>query len=193
MYSRPIFEPYLEVDQTNYYWFENGFSSEEVDTILDLSKDYEFHQATTVSGDPKTIRNSSIKWMSPNEKTSWIYDRLMGCIKEANSVWNFNLYSILDDIQYTEYRGGGGHYDWHMDIGPGSISHRKVSVVVQLSDSSEYTGGLLEINTGSKSLKISNKKGAIIVFPSFLQHRVTPVASGLRKSLVLWAGGEHFK
>ena len=36
MYSRPIFEPHLEVDQTNYYWFENGFSSEEVDKILDL-------------------------------------------------------------------------------------------------------------------------------------------------------------
>jgi PKHD-type hydroxylase len=193
MYSRPIFEPHLEVDQTNYYWFENGFSSEEVDKILDLSKNYEFEQATTISGDPKSIRNSTIKWMNPSEETSWVYDRLMGCIKEANNVWQFNLYSILDDIQYTEYRGGGGHYNWHIDIGPGAISHRKVSVVVQLSDSSEYTGGILEVSTGSNSLKVSNKKGAVILFPSFLQHRVTPVASGLRKSLVLWAGGEHFK
>jgi PKHD-type hydroxylase len=193
MYSRPIFEPHLEVDQTNYYWFENGFSSEEVDKILDLSKNYEFEQATTISGDPKSIRNSTIKWMNPSEETSWVYDRLMGCVKEANNVWQFNLYSILDDIQYTEYRGGGGHYNWHIDIGPGAISHRKVSVVVQLSDSSEYTGGVLEVSTGSNSLKVSNKKGAVILFPSFLQHRVTPVASGLRKSLVLWAGGEHFK
>jgi PKHD-type hydroxylase len=193
MYSRPIFEPHLEVDQTNYYWFENGFSSEEVDKILDLSKNYEFEQATTISGDPKSIRNSTIKWMNPSEETSWVYDRLMGCVKEANNVWQFNLYSILDDIQYTEYRGGGGHYNWHIDIGPGAISHRKVSVVVQLSDSSEYTGGILEVSTGSNSLKVSNKKGAVILFPSFLQHRVTPVASGLRKSLVLWAGGEHFK
>ena len=193
MYSRPIFEPHLEVDQTNYYWFENGFSSEEVDKILDLSKNYEFEQATTISGDPKSIRNSTIKWMNPSEETSWVYDRLMGCVKEANNVWQFNLYSILDDIQYTEYRGGGGHYNWHVDIGPGAISHRKVSVVVQLSDSSEYTGGVLEVSTGTNSLKVSNKKGAVILFPSFLQHRVTPVASGLRKSLVLWAGGEHFK
>lgn len=193
MYSRPIFEPHLEVDQTNYYWFENGFSSEEVDKILDLSKNYEFEQATTISGDPKSIRNSTIKWINPSEETSWVYDRLMGCVKEANNVWQFNLYSILDDIQYTEYRGGGGHYNWHIDIGPGAISHRKVSVVVQLSDSSEYTGGVLEVSTGSNSLKVSNKKGAVILFPSFLQHRVTPVASGLRKSLVLWAGGEHFK
>jgi PKHD-type hydroxylase len=184
---------YITLLQVDYYWFENGFSSEEVDKILDLSKNYEFEQATTISGDPKSIRNSTIKWMNPSEETSWVYDRLMGCVKEANNVWQFNLYSILDDIQYTEYRGGGGHYNWHIDIGPGAISHRKVSVVVQLSDSSEYTGGILEVSTGSNSLKVSNKKGAVILFPSFLQHRVTPVASGLRKSLVLWAGGEHFK
>ena len=149
-YTFPLETP---VNQTNYYWFENGFSSEEVDKILDLSKNYEFEQATTISGDPKSIRNSTIKWMNPSEETSWVYDRLMGCVKEANNVWQFNLYSILDDIQYTEYRGGGGHYNWHIDIGPGAISHRKVSVVVQLSDSSEYTGGILEVSTGSNSLK----------------------------------------
>jgi PKHD-type hydroxylase len=193
MYSRPIFDPNLEIDQTNYYWFENGFSSDEADEILKLTKDYEFEQATIISGNTSDIRNSNIKWIAPSENSSWIYDRLMGCIKEANSVWKFNLYSVLDDIQYTEYRGGGGHYNWHIDIGPGSISHRKVSVIVQLSDPSEYTGGVLEISSGSNTQKVSNKKGAVIVFPSFLQHRITPVASGLRKSLVLWAGGEHYK
>lgn len=193
MHTRPIFEPDTQVDQTNYYWFEKGFSFEEVNEILELTKNYEFQQGTIISGNTGDIRSSSIKWLAPDEKTSWIYDRLMGCIKEANNVWKFNLNSILDDIQYTEYRGGGGHYDWHIDIGPGPISHRKVSVIVQLSNDSEYTGGVLEISSGSNTQKVSTKKGAVIVFPSFLQHRVTPVSSGLRKSLVLWAGGEHYK
>ncbi len=30
MHTRPIFEPDTQVDQTNYYWFEKGFSFEEV-------------------------------------------------------------------------------------------------------------------------------------------------------------------
>lgn len=193
MHSRPIFEPDMQVDQTNFYWFENGFSTDEVDSILELTKDYEFQQATFISGDAKDIRDSNIKWLPPNEDTSWIYDRLSGCVREANTTWKFNIHSILDDIQYTEYRGGGGHYNWHVDIGPGSISHRKISIVVQLSDPTDYTGGVLELSSGSNLLRATNKRGAVILFPSFLQHRVTPVASGLRKSLVLWVGGDHYK
>ena len=34
MYSRPIFNPALEVDQTNYYWFESGFSTKEFGTNI---------------------------------------------------------------------------------------------------------------------------------------------------------------
>ena len=193
MYSRPIFNPALEVDQTNYYWFESGFSAEEIKDIQKITKELTFEPGTIVSNNFKDVRSSSIKWISPQEETSWIYDRLMDCIIEANNTWKFNIHTVLDDIQYTEYRGGGGHYDWHMDIGPGSIAHRKISVIVQLSDPSEYTGGELELNTGSNNIKVSDKKGSVILFPSFLQHRVTPVISGLRKSLVLWAGGDHYK
>jgi PKHD-type hydroxylase len=193
MYTRPIFNPDLEVDQTNYYWFEDGFSSEDVGKIITLTKANELEEATVINGSGKDIRDSSIKWFEPNEETSWIYDTVLNYIQEANSIWKFNLYSIIDNIQYTEYRGGGGHYDWHIDIGPGSISHRKVSVIVQLSDPSEYSGGILELNLGGNITAIPQVKGSVIVFPSYLLHRVTPVTSGLRKSLVLWAGGEHYK
>ena len=38
-----------------------------------------------------------------------------------------------------------------------------------------------------------SKKGAAIIFPSFYLHRVTPVTSGIRKSFVLWVGGEPYR
>jgi|TARA_R110000744_G_scaffold112633_1_gene211309 PKHD-type hydroxylase len=193
MYTRPIFNPDLEVDQTNYYWFENGFSSKDISKIKTLTKTPKLEKATVINGAGKDTRNSDIKWLVPNNEYSWIYDTLMQYVQEANSIWKFNLYSIIDDIQYTEYKGGGGHYDWHIDIGPGSIAHRKVSIIVQLSDPSEYKGGILEINTGGGIKAIPQVKGSVVIFPSYLQHRVTPVTSGLRKSLVLWAGGEHYK
>jgi PKHD-type hydroxylase len=37
------------------------------------------------------------------------------------------------------------------------------------------------------------KKGSVILFPSFTMHRVTPVTKGVRRSLVLWVGGEAYK
>ena len=40
---------------------------------------------------------------------------------------------------------------------------------------------------------IEMNKGDIVVFPSYLMHRVTPVTRGERYSLVAWACGEQFK
>jgi PKHD-type hydroxylase len=80
-----------------------------------------------------------------------------------------------------------------MDIGPNSIAHRKVSIIVQLSDEKDYTGGDFQIHTGRGIQALSKEKGMVAIFPSYLLHRVTPVLSGTRKSLVLWAGGGHYQ
>ena len=36
------------------------------------------------------------------------------------------------------------------------------------------------------------KQGHAAIFASFLQHRVTPVTEGVRKSFVVWFNGEPF-
>jgi predicted 2-oxoglutarate/Fe(II)-dependent dioxygenase YbiX len=36
-------------------------------------------------------------------------------------------------------------------------------------------------------------KGSIVVFPSHVWHRVKPITSGERKSLVIWNLGKPFK
>lgn len=195
MELRPIFPVPQHIDQTCYYWFENGFTSEEVNLIVKNAAQYPEKVATIVGENPaNTVRKSNIRWVPYSDDFNWVYDRLMGYITEANNaLWDFNLHTVIDQIQYTEYQGNGGHYDWHLDIGPNSINHRKVSVVVQLSNPDDYVGGDLELHPGNTSFAVPRKKGAVVVFPSFLLHRVTPLTSGLRRSLVLWAGGEPYK
>jgi PKHD-type hydroxylase len=113
---------------------------------------------------------------------------------EANKeLWGFNLYSIPDSIQYTTYPANGGHYDWHMDIGPNELSVRKVSLTIQMSDEEEYVGGDLQFMRGKKEENTPRGKGCVVIFPSYILHRVTPIESGTRKSMVLWVGGEHYK
>jgi PKHD-type hydroxylase len=115
-------------------------------------------------------------------------------IVESNQkMWKFDLSTMNESIQYTEYYGSQeGGYDWHMDCGIEIQNQRKISVTVQLSDSNEYEGGDLQFNIG-KELTAPSKKGAAIIFPSFYLHRVTPVTSGIRKSFVLWVGGEPYR
>ena len=60
---------------------------------------------------------------------------------------------------------------------------RKISLVVFLSDTKDYDGGDFEFQ---EEAKIPAEKGSILIFPSFLSHRVTPVTRGLRYSLVNW-------
>jgi len=73
----------------------------------------------------------------------------------------------------------------------------------QLSDPKDYEGGELEfaipeVDKGKLtyttfSLPEILPKGSIVVFPSFVWHRVKPVTKGTRYSLVMWNLGYPFK
>ena len=187
-----------ETDTQNYYYYNNGFSKEELSKIYNDVNEIPFVNAGVGedSSQDKEIRSSLIKWSPQSNEWFWLYDKLMGMITEANKqLWNFDLYSVMDNIQYTEYHASeGGHYNWHQDIGSGWLSRRKVSITVQLSDTDDYTGGDLEYwQGGTNIIKAPKGAGSVFIFPSYMMHRVTKLESGVRKSFVLWVGGEHYK
>ena len=180
-----------------FYWYEECFSKEELDKIYKEVDDIPFHKATTFANDDdKSVRSSSVKWIPQNEQWEWLYKRLMDLAVQANdTLWNFDLISAPELIQYTEYYASEeGHYDWHQDIGPNEGSLRKVSITVQLSEADEYEGGDLQLWLGGDSVMSSARgAGVVVVFPSYLMHRVSKVTKGTRRSFVLWVGGEHYK
>jgi len=184
------------VDFTNYYWFNNAFTQDELLDIESLTNELKFETAAVGQDDLSNISNhrkSKVKWCHQTDSWNWVYTKLHDMILEANeSMWKFDLSTMNESIQYTEYYGGGGHYDWHMDCGIGIQNQRKVSVTVQLSSPDEYEGGDLEFNNGNIQTG-PRVQGAAVIFPSFMLHRVTPVKSGTRKSFVLWVGGEPYK
>lgn len=188
-------------DPQQYYWFESGLTKEELIKFNNLILNLEYHDATIIgdsaSGEKSLdVRSSKIKWIPHSNDWNWLYNKFQDMITEANDeLWNFNIYDIVEEIQYTEYHASDkGHYDWHQDIGPGDASLRKISLTVQLTDSDLYEGGDLEIWQGGEVRdKTPRGSGIVIIFPSYMMHRVTPVTKGVRRSLVLWVGGEHYK
>ena len=180
---------------TNYYYFTKAFTDQEIEDIKTLSDKYPKQEAKTEAGEGmlSDYRKSEICWIPENEDSSWLYLRIAEYAHEANkAMWNFDIWGFPDDLQYTLYHGDGGHYDWHMDLGP-SIANRKLSMVLQLSDPTEYEGGDLQINTGGYISTVPKEKGVISFFPSYLLHRVTPTLSGTRISLVTWLGGNTYR
>tara|TARA_R100001510_G_C7597348_1_gene165038 strand:- start:272 stop:880 length:609 start_codon:yes stop_codon:yes gene_type:complete len=145
-------------------------------------------------------RNSSIVWMND----SWIYNSIIPLVNQANreAGWNFE-WSQSEDCQWTKY-AETQHYTWHQDAWdkpyPKNGLIRKLSVTVSLADGDSYEGGDLEFDLrnrqDSKSViitsKAARKKGSVIVFPSFVWHRVAPVTKGIRYSLVIWNLGRPY-
>ena len=62
------------------------------------------------------------------------------------------------------------------------MEHRKISIIIALSDPKDYEGGELHFSELNKSYKL--KKGTIVVFKSNEMHGVTPVTSGKRKVII---------
>lgn len=188
-------------DPQNFYWYQHGFTKEELDRIYNGVAQLPFKDATIIGEKEnidaiKDIRSSSIKWIPKDQNWQWLYDKLMQMAVEANNVlWGFDLISVDEKIQYTEYYDTAeGHYTWHQDIGPGNASRRKISITVQLSESTEYEGGNLELWKGGKNITTVEKNaGVVFIFPSYMMHRVTPVTKGTRRSFVLWVGGQHYR
>jgi len=184
-------------NMTNYFWYSEYFNSEELDRIQELAAGFEYADAVVGPTErpndvDNEVRSSRIKWLNKNDDTSWIYEKITEAIHKANmSLWGFDWSGGTEQIQYTEYEADkGGHYNWHQDIGGGMQSLRKMSAVLILNDG--YEGGKLEIHSTSAG-ELDQSAGDLIVFPSYMLHRVIPITYGLRKSLVIWVGGTPYK
>ena len=180
------------INHMNYYYFTDAFTPEEILKIIEIGENQELIKATTVGDDQELTvsdyRKSEISWIEETEETSWIYEKIAHYAKIANKeLWNFDIWDYQDQLQFN-----GGHYDWHVDLGPG-ISNRKLSCVLQLSTPEEYEGGVLQMNPGGNVMEVPKGIGTLCFFPSFLLHRVTPLSSGVRKSLVTWLCGANFR
>ncbi len=125
-----------------------------------------------------------------NEHFRWVDELIVNCAIEANKQFNFNLTGLLERPQLLKYAAPSQGYDWHLDIGLGDSSTRKISISILLND--DYKGGDLAFFTDGES-QIQPDKGTAVAFPSYLPHRVTPLIEGTRWSLVCWIAGEPFR
>ena len=175
------------------------FSPKQCQMVIEAGREEPRHNASVGSGkkdggivDTNT-RTSHISWI-PFSKMPEMYRDIETTMKKVNgNHFGFEGMQITEYAQYTEYPSGG-FYDWHMDSDI-NFAHeptvRKISMTCLLSHESEFEGGELEIEKEKNKVKLV--QGQAVFFASFIRHRVAPVTSGVRKSLVMWFGGPPLK
>lgn len=177
--------------------WEDAFSAAEIDAIEQYG-DGLTQQKADLSGRRAAydnVRITNVAWIERKPETAWLHARLEEIVRQLNSqFFGYELHGLAESLQYTIYHGAeGGHFDWHRDQGDAHEEPRKISLSLQLSDGSSYEGCALELHSSGGVQAAPRKRGTLIAFPSYVLHRVTPIRSGIRKSLVVWAAGPEFR
>lgn len=186
-------------------------TDEEIDTVIEVGKKNSMMKGTiNVSGgeeedvpdfisydnDKPGYRDSGVVFFKyqHEDELGPIHRKIANQIIEVNrDIFRYHL-TDLEPFQFTSYKIGE-YYKQHTDAGEGLYLGgivRKLSAVIQLSDSDDYTGGNLLGYVQEKPIAADRKKGSMTFFPSFLLHEVTPVTLGHRYSLVMWVLGPRF-
>lgn len=186
----------------------------ELPEIPDL--DYELREYS-----PNKERCSSKSFYLP--ATHWLGGFIWFYMSQINNAnYKYDIRQFDFDKLWCHIYEPGSRYQWHVDAGlqpavtdaeannsqnPSPNNHlislaessRKLAFSLQLTDPSEYTGGDLQfltepgLNLQPTLLTAPKTKGTIVVFDPRIQHRVTRIRSGMRKSIVGWAIGPRWR
>lgn len=188
---------------TRYWFWDSVLPIELCDTLI-LEGDKLISNDGSIGGngynhlggyEPK-IRETNISFFNAYH---WVHGICLhyANIANQNAGWDLDL-SYPQNVQYARYFPDQ-HYAPHRDdtISPNKTEMRKLSVAIQISDGSNYAGGdfFIQSSCGRDVEKLNNfrNRGSVVVFPSVMQHGITPITKGVRHSIVCWVVGPKFR
>jgi hypothetical protein len=107
-----------------------------------------------------------------------------------HQIWKYDItHSNQSEFLMYDVKG---KYETHVDTFHNrSDEVRKLTVLVFLND--DFEGGKFYIANGHERMYPVQKKGTVLIFPSFMPHGVEPITKGIRYSIVSWMVGPYFK
>lgn len=184
-------------------YYKSKYTKEQCEFIMNVAKSRPANDATMGvdgKGDTTNYRKSKVRWVYPNDtQLAYLFDDIWKMAIETNNTYfDFQL-SKIDYLQIAEYDGDvRGEYKKHQDVfymNDDLKYHRKLSVIIQLSDSATYDNGDFKFYGVQEHPKAEDLKaqGTVIFFPSFIEHAALPVISGMRYSIAAWIDGPKWR
>jgi PKHD-type hydroxylase len=179
----------------NYFYFEQVFADSTCKSLVDaINKHSDENFVERIA--THTPKNSDVKmtfWRNCSDLLKGFEDFLHDVNMKS---FGYDIYRMLpsDIINLNSYKGDDkGEYGWHSDGVLGELYDFKLTAVINVS-SEPYEGGKLELFLNEPfSFECLDKPGSAIIFPSHIQHRVTPVTKGERKTVSMWIKGPLFR
>lgn len=168
------------------------------------AKVYESSDVIPTTSDSRQGTVALLSSMDPGEKaTKWFGStyhlqviKTLGKYLERFPV-KVDINSVV--YQYTIYSNKNDRFTLHSDSGVNSKEYRvhsttnikrKMSMSIELDDPGSYTGCKIYFQKhDEKLIRFDSNQGSCYVFPSYIKHEVSPLTSGVRRSMVVWFNG----
>ena len=166
-----------------------AFSRSECGEIIALSAGLQRHKdGFSNSGEVRGA--SDVCWLKTEAAPAWLVERVRDILADAAVQFAFDISYPIEDLKLMKYRRNQ-RVAWHVDCGGGLTSTRKLTFTALLSAPEEFTGGVLTV--AGYPNELHRNIGDVVIFPSFLAHKVTTVTRGTRHTMIAWAHGTPFR
>jgi PKHD-type hydroxylase len=179
--DKGIFSPYVYV--------ENVLSDEEINKLfLDITN----NDSLMPAREDNTIKKTDLIFIPEHESYYWLSEKINVISNFINThYFGFEIKNVVE-MQVSILKKS--HlYRLHSDIEynvPLDNDMRKITFIIQLTDESEYEGGIIKLYHGSNYTNCLKTKGLMFLFPSNIYYEIEPIINGEKKILIGWITGK---
>jgi hypothetical protein len=168
----------------SYYYWEPQFSKKEI-LLINKHIQNNFDQIEDVKLGAHSEKGKPLKNVNVTQLIRWHKIKHL-----VNKVYGFADYVLTHEYTYQNKND----YKWHVDQSHSDNNFDiKGTLLINISED-EYEGGDFEIfHQGIKKVVEFSKPGSMVLFHGFMNHRVTPVTKGTRKTLAMFITGPTWR
>ena len=184
----------LKIMESKYtYWYWDKFFNTK--DLKEIKKICDNNLVKSVDKPANTTKTSIVKfceWRSIKDKLNNLNEsiKVINIQKFGYTLYDLNDYDYININSY--FYQNQGEYDWHSDGSKSHIFDIKFTVIINTS-LNKYNGGKFYLfDNGPKHIEILDNPGSVLMFRSYINHKVDPVVKGTRNSIAIFVKGPRF-
>lgn len=179
----------------NWQCIENVYTSDQIKNILEKIELKKTDWDTSFGAENVRRKANTFRFIFGDlkEELNDLKNAALFCNKSTFGLDLFEISDLTPLILNHYHNSYEGEYDWHIDFVYQEPYDMKLTVLMNVSQE-PYEGGEFSLfHNGEERVDLLDKTGSILVFPSWIPHRVLPVTSGIRQTIAMFLTGPSLK
>lgn len=182
------------------YWFwKNVFSKKEIKTINQIIKNNSLikeEEKVKAKNNDGSVKKNCDTYLIQYKTLKNVINKIEGLYNEVNDYnFGYNLFPLNDDkfLNFNIYSSNNFHnYEWHVDESNSFVQDIKLTLLINLSVTKYEGGDFLIFKTNELKINEFSEPGDMLMFKSGINHKVSPVTNGERRTLAIFLSGPKF-